>query len=184
MSGQKNAGNKSKACGWHLSLGLLMLAVGMAAIIFPFAASIAIEILLGWLMLTGGIFGIVHAISTIGTLGVGFRLIAAVVSTLVGAWLIFDPTDGLLALTILLGIYFLVNGAMNLGMSFALRSTSAGFITLISGLAALVLGILVLINLRESFAWVPGIIFGIGELLNGWTMIFRAMAERQTEKTG
>lgn len=37
---------------WFLTLGLIMIALGTAAIIFPFAATLAVEILVGWIFFT------------------------------------------------------------------------------------------------------------------------------------
>lgn len=48
---------------WFLALGLLMLAVGIAAVIFPFTAALAITTSIGLVLIVAGIARFAHVFS-------------------------------------------------------------------------------------------------------------------------
>ena len=50
--------------GWFLALGIVLILVGFAAIVWPFPATVAAKVVLGWLFLVGGVVMIIHAFST------------------------------------------------------------------------------------------------------------------------
>ena len=47
--------------GWFIALGVVLIVVGTAAILFPFLSTLSTEIFVGWLLLIGGIVQMVHA---------------------------------------------------------------------------------------------------------------------------
>src|SRR5262245_54556079 len=51
-----------KAGGWTILLGILLLVLGVIAIAFPFASSLAAAIWVGWLLIIGGAVLLAHAI--------------------------------------------------------------------------------------------------------------------------
>ena len=46
---------------WFITLGILLIILGVAAIAFPLLTTIAAKIALGWLFLIGGVVQIAHA---------------------------------------------------------------------------------------------------------------------------
>ena len=49
--------------GWFLTLGIVLVVAGIAAIMFPLVSTIAAKIALGWIFLAAGIVMIIHAFS-------------------------------------------------------------------------------------------------------------------------
>jgi len=49
--------------GWFLTLGILLIIAGLAAIAFPLLSTIATKIALGWIFLIAGALIVVHAFS-------------------------------------------------------------------------------------------------------------------------
>jgi uncharacterized membrane protein HdeD (DUF308 family) len=47
--------------GWFRALGFAWIALGLIAILVPFAAALAIDVLVGWLLIFGGVAQAVHA---------------------------------------------------------------------------------------------------------------------------
>ena len=93
-----------------MTVGVLAIVVGCVAILVPAVAAVGTAIFIGWILLVAGAFLVAAAFSahSVGSLVV--RLIWAVLTVIVGVWLIFEPHNGTLTLTLVLGIYFLFMG--------------------------------------------------------------------------
>src|SRR5262245_62148134 len=98
--------------GWKLFLaeGVVLVLLGIGAIIVPPIAGLAITLLLGWLFLVGGIFGLVVAFYARELPGFWWSLISAALTVLAGLVLIARPMAGLLTLTVILTVFFVMDG--------------------------------------------------------------------------
>jgi uncharacterized membrane protein HdeD (DUF308 family) len=87
-----------------MTVGILAIVVGCVAILVPAVASVGTAIFIGWILLFAGAFLVAAAFSahSIGSLIV--RLIWALLTVIVGVYLIFEPHNGTLTLTLVLGI--------------------------------------------------------------------------------
>jgi uncharacterized membrane protein HdeD (DUF308 family) len=95
----------------------------------------------------------------------------ALLTFVVGLWLIVEPHNGSLTLTLVLGIYFLIMGLTRIVVAFMGRGTpNAGWVGL-SGVCGLIIGILVLAKFPSSGDWAIGLLVGIDLLFLGWTLI-------------
>src|SRR5262245_26922464 len=95
---------------WYLIQGALMVLGGMLALIYPIVSSVAVVLFLGWLLILGGV---VQGISLIGAKDVPhfwLQLVSVVLSVIVGLLFIRNPGEGLLTLTLLLIVFFMVEG--------------------------------------------------------------------------
>src|SRR3954466_5777979 len=98
------------------------------------------------------------------------RLIWALLTVIVGLWLIFEPHNGTLTLTLVLGIYFLFMGTTRVTVAFLARGQqNAGWVGL-SGVCGLLIGILVLAKFPSSADWAIGLLVGIDLIFAGWTL--------------
>src|ERR1700751_4678007 len=85
--------------------GILLAILGLAAMIVPPLASLAITILLGWLFLISGVAGLVLTFGARQMPGFWWSLISAVLAVVAGAILLAQPVQGVLTLTIVVGAY-------------------------------------------------------------------------------
>src|ERR1700730_12270974 len=90
--------------------GILLAVLGIAALILPPLASLAITIFLGWMFLISGIGGIIVTYWARSTPGFWWSLISAALAVLAGMLLLARPMQAVLTLTIVLGAYFLAAG--------------------------------------------------------------------------
>ena len=90
--------------------GILLAILGLAAIILPPFASLAVTIFLGWMFLVGGIGGLIITFWARHMPGFWWSLISAALAVLAGLILIARPVQGVLTLTIVVGAYFLAEG--------------------------------------------------------------------------
>jgi uncharacterized membrane protein HdeD (DUF308 family) len=90
--------------------GILLAVLGLAAIILPPFASLAVTIFLGWMFLVSGIGGLIITFWARDMPGFWWSLISAALAVLAGMILIARPVQGVLTLTIVVGAYFLAEG--------------------------------------------------------------------------
>src|ERR1700692_4377721 len=83
--------------------GILLVIFGLAAIVVPPAASLAVTILLGWLFLISGIAGLALTFWAREMPGFWWSLISALLAVGAGIILLAQPVQGTLTLTIVGG---------------------------------------------------------------------------------
>jgi len=161
-----------------MTVGVLAIAVGCIAILVPAVAAVGTAIFIGWILLIAGAFLVAAAFSahSIGT--VVLRLIWAVLTVIVGVYLIFEPHNGTLTLTLVLGIYFLFMGLTRIAVAFAGRGQEGAGLVGLSGVAGLLVGILVLAKFPSSADWAIGLLVGIDLIFAGWTLTSVALVGR------
>jgi uncharacterized membrane protein HdeD (DUF308 family) len=90
--------------------GILLVILGLAAMIVPPIASLAVTIFLGWMFLIFGIAGLVLTFWARQMPGFWWSLISAALAVAAGIILLARPLEGTLTLTIVVGAYFLAEG--------------------------------------------------------------------------
>jgi uncharacterized membrane protein HdeD (DUF308 family) len=163
-------------------IGILAIVVGCIAILVPAVASVGTAIFIGWVLLIVGGFLIAAAFSahSVGTLL--WRMLWALLTVIVGLWLIVEPHNGTLTLTLVLGIYFLFMGLTRITVAFLGRGQpNAGWVGL-SGVCGLIIGILVLAKFPSSADWAIGLLVGIDLIFAGWTLTSVALVGKELSK--
>jgi len=168
--------------GWFLALGIGLILAGLVAIAFPLLSSIAAKLVLGWLFLIGGVMLIVHAFQAPGWKGFLWELLVGILYVVVGGYLAFFPLTGLLTLAILLAALFLAEGVFEAIMAFQVRPHEGWVWLLLSGLAAIAVGVIIALGLPESAVWALGLLVGINLLFSGWSYVFLALAGRRAHE--
>ena len=132
-----------------MTIGVIAIAVGCVAIVVPAVSSVGTAIFIGWILLIAGAFLVAGAFSahSIGT--VVLRLLWAFLTVIVGLYLIVEPHNGTLTLTLVLGIYFLFMGLTRVTVAFLGRGRPNAGLVGLSGFAGLLIGILILAKLPE-----------------------------------
>jgi uncharacterized membrane protein HdeD (DUF308 family) len=163
-------------------VGVLAIFVGCVAILVPAVASVGTAIFIGWLLLFVGAILVAAAFSahSIGTLVL--RLIWAILTVIVGLWLIVEPHNGTLTLTLVLGIYFLFMGLTRTTLAFIARGEPNAGLLGLSGVASLLIGILILAKWPSSADWAIGLLVGIDLIFAGWTLTSVALLGKDLSK--
>jgi uncharacterized membrane protein HdeD (DUF308 family) len=164
------------------ALGIAAICVGVAAIILPEIFALGAAIFIGIVLV---VVSAVLAAAAFAAHGIGSflaRLAWALLTFLVGLWLIVEPHNGTLTLTLVLGIYFLLMGLTRIVVAIAGRGRpNAGWVGL-SGLCGLIIGILVLAKFPSSADWAIGLLVGIDLLFLGWTLISVATVGKEVSR--
>jgi uncharacterized membrane protein HdeD (DUF308 family) len=167
---------------WRLFLaeGIVLVLLGIGAIIVPPVAGLAVTLLLGWLFLIGGIFGLVVTFYGRDMPGFWWSLISAALATLAGIILIARPLEGLLTLTVVLTAFFIIEGVASI--MFALehkRQLSGRWGWMVAaGIFDLVLAVLIFAALPGSALWAIGLLVGINMVFGGSSLIGMALAAK------
>ena len=168
----------SRNWGWLLALAILLILLGLMAIAAPAYATFAVQALLGWILITGGIAQGVHAFMARGWGGFLFELLSAFLYLAVGALLLVNPVEGALALTIVLAAFLVVEGIFKMVMAWRVRGHARWGWLLASGILSLILGVLIWAEWPSSALWVIGLLVGVHLLFTGWALIMVALAAR------
>src|ERR1700745_534718 len=94
--------------------GILLVVLGLAAMIVPPLASLAVTIFLGWMFLISGIAGLFVTYWARQMPGFWWSLFSAALAVLAGGILLAKPAQGVLTLTIVVGAYFLAEGVVTI----------------------------------------------------------------------
>ena len=160
--------------------GILLAVLGLAAIIVPPLASLAVTIVLGWMFLISGIAGLVATFWARALPGFWWSLISAALAVLAGGVLLSRPMQGVLTLTIVIGAYFVAEGVASIMYALEHRRELSGRWSwlLIAGLMDILIAFLIISGLPGSAEWAIGLLVGINLLFGGATLIGMALAAR------
>jgi len=166
-----------------MAVGVIAIFVGCVAIVVPAVASVATAIFIGWILIIAGAFLIAGAFAAQTVGSVVLRLIWALLTVVVGIYLIVEPDSGTLTLTVVLGIYFLFMGLTRIAVAFAARGRQGAGLAGLSGLAGLLIGILILAKLPSSADWAIGLLVGIDLIFAGWTLTSIALVGKDLARS-
>jgi len=167
---------------WKVFLieGILLAILGLAAMIVPPLASLAVTIFLGWMFLISGIAGLALTFWARGMPGFWWSLLSAVLAIGAGILLLAQPVQGTLTLTIVVGVYFLAEGVATVMYALEHRRELTGRWSwlLIAGIVDIVIAGIIISGLPGSATWAIGLLAGVNLLFGGATLIGMALAAR------
>ena len=159
-----------------LWVGLAMVLLGIAAIVFPILSTLAATFLVGWTFLFAGVLMLIGSFSIHGTGPFFGALLISLLSVAAGAFLLFNPLAGELVLTVLVAVLFIVQGAAELVFAFEMRPHPGWVWMLISGVASVVLSMVIAAGLPQVSVFALGLLLGINFLTTGLGYLFVARA--------
>jgi uncharacterized membrane protein HdeD (DUF308 family) len=173
---------------WRLLLveGVLLVILGILAIAVPAAATLAVDIFVGWLFLIGGIVGLIALFSARDIAAFLWTLLTAALSLVAGIILIWKPVEGAMTLTLVLTALFIAEGVFQVIGSLAYRDVlrSGWGWLLASGIADLIMAAILIYAWPLSAAWALGLLAGVNLITSGWAIIMAATAGRDFAKSG
>src|SRR5215470_15666715 len=160
--------------------GILLAVMGLAAVLLPQLAGLAVTILLGWLFLITGIGGLVVTFWAREMPGFWWSLISAALAVLAGGVLLARPMQGVLTLTVVVGVYFLAEGVATILYALEHRRelSERWSWLLITGAMDIIIAGLIIAGLPGSAEWAIGLLTGLNLMFGGSTLIGMALAAR------
>lgn len=160
-------------------LGVLLILFGTAAILFPLAATLAVELLVGAVLVASGAVALVQAFGASGWKGFLLSLLAALLSLAVGAVLLFYPITGVISLTLLIGAFFFATGVVRVLLALRIRPNDQWGWIMVSGVLALILSALILLAWPRAAGWIIGLLVGVDLIFAGWGAVALGLAARR-----
>jgi uncharacterized membrane protein HdeD (DUF308 family) len=151
--------------------GIAAIVVGILALLLPYAATIATELLIGAVLTATGIVDLVAAFRAHKTSRIAFGVLFGLLSLGAGVLLLAYPVRGIVALTAFLAIFFLAGGLLKAWLSFQIRPARRWGWMLASAVLSIALGALIWGGLPGTAVWVMGALVGIDLIFFGATLI-------------
>jgi len=148
-------------------LGLAMVVLGAAAIVFPVLSTLLATILVGWVFLLSGGITFVGSFSIHGTGPFFGGLLLSLLSIAAGVFLLFNPVAGATALTLVVGVLFVFQGAFEMFFAFEMRPHAGWVGMLFSGIASVVLAVLIAAGWPAISVIALGILLGVNFISTG-----------------
>jgi uncharacterized membrane protein HdeD (DUF308 family) len=157
--------------GWDYLPGIAFIVIGVLALMEAPLASLATGIYAGSLLCVAGVFAFVGGLSHIRRGGAWLAALLGLLSIIVGAAFLYNPTAGSVTLVWFIGAWLLVGGIFELATAFT-TPFGKGWLVLV-GIVDLALGVLVLMmDPKQAFAFL-GYYVGISFIFRGvWTTVF------------
>jgi len=163
---------------WQLlALGLVSVIAGLAALSCAFTATMATVTVFGVLLLIAGIAEVIHAVMVRNLRGFALHLLGAALYLLTGLFLLEDPIQAALVITLLFAAAFIVGGLLRVIFSIVVQPHGWVWVAL-NGAIDLLLGVFVWNRWPESSLRVIGLFVGIDLLFHGWSWVILALTVR------
>ncbi len=158
-----------------IATGTLLLLMGLLAMGAPLIAGLSLAMIIGIMLLLGGLGQLVFAVKTDRGF---FSIIVALLTLLIGAYMLANLEATLGSLTIFLAIYLIVSGIFEIMMALQIRPHKGWGWALFSGIISALLGFMIWSQYPLSGAWAIGIIMGVRLFFSGWTLLMLGLAAK------
>ena len=167
---------------WRLFLveGIVLLILGILAIVVPLVATVAVTVLIGWLLLMSGVVGLIATLRSRGAPGFWWSLISALIGVAAGIVLLAWPLSGALSLTMILTVFLVLEGVVSILYALEHKRELSGRwgVMLFSGVVDLFLAGIIFAGLPGTAAWAIGLLVGVNLVFGGSALIAMALHAR------
>jgi len=162
--------------------GVIAIILGMFAMMAPGLTGLSVAMILGGIVLVAGIVRMTWAFQA-GSFGKGLLMFAlGGLTAVAGGLLLPNPLFAAATLTLILVIYFVVDGITEVAAGFQVGFGSGGGWLLFGGIISVMLGIILWRQYPLSGAFAMGILIGIKLFFVGLIMITGGSAIRSAAK--
>jgi uncharacterized membrane protein HdeD (DUF308 family) len=178
MTSELQTGFK-QATTWSIGLGVLMVIAGIIAISLPLATGIFAALWIGFILLPVGIAKLIYAWQTRDMGGFILKVLIALAYVVAGLVLVINPLEGVVALTLVLAVFLLTEGILDILLAFGMRSSSSNWgWVLANAIVTLIFGLMIWLEWPISAAWVIGTLLGFSIMFSGLSRIMLSIAAR------
>ena len=160
-----------QAWAWILAFGVISALLGLAAIFWPGATLVAIAIVFAVQLIVGSVFrfGAAFAVPDESGWLRALQALLAVLSFVVGIYLLGHVSLSLLVLALLLGFYWMFHGITDLFVAIGHAELPGRAWMIVSGILSTVVGVILVVA--------PGIsLFALTLVIGVWLVVFGVMA--------
>jgi uncharacterized membrane protein HdeD (DUF308 family) len=165
--------------GWLLALGIFLVVMGLIGLGMTIWLTLATVLIFGIFLLVAGVLQLVQTFTCRGWRSALWHVIIAILYILAGIDIIEDPLRASKLLTLLLAAALIGIGVVRIIIALQWRGLKNWGWPFIGGVAAIILGFMILTSWPISGFWVIGLFVAIEMIFSGWSYIFIALGARQ-----
>ena len=167
-----------KASAWVIIWGIVTFVCGILAIILPLTFSFGIALIIGCLVLVAAIAHLFFAFETRSVDGFLWQMLVSVLYGVAAICLLVNPLLSVLSLTLVLAIFLLLEGILELALYFVLKRFRHSVWVLIDGIGTLILGFLMIRRWPPASPEIIGTLIGISLMLSAISRVVLSLAVR------
>ncbi|MBN2291319.1 MAG: HdeD family acid-resistance protein [Pirellulales bacterium] len=162
--------------------GIVLIVLGIVAITSPVFAGKAFMYVIGGLLLLTGIMQFISGWRQKVWYSKLMPIILGVITVICGITVIGHPLLGMEIFTLILAVFFFVEGFWKIIASFSFRPSKGWLAMLASGVLAIVLGLIIWKQWPISGEWAIGILIGVDLVMTGLSMVIISVTMRRIHK--
>ncbi|MEV7525705.1 HdeD family acid-resistance protein [Streptomyces sp. NPDC091371] len=175
---QRDKQQLSRSFGWLALLGVVLVIAGLVGLVYTGLATLTSMFLFGWLLLIGGVVGLLQAVQQRHSNSFWLAVIVAAVNLAAGFVILRRPEASAEALTMFAALFFLTSGVFRLVGALVVRGANFG-LSLVQGAFGILLGVLILSSWPGSSLYVIGTFFSLALLFDGLSLVALGMGARR-----
>jgi uncharacterized membrane protein HdeD (DUF308 family) len=160
---------------WYVVGAIVMVIAGVLAISLPLATTVALSVVLAWLIIAAGIAHLIAAFRFDSFGSFIWELLVAAAAIFVGVFMRTHPAMAPITFTFVLAIFFLASGISEFALFFRVRAAPHSEWILFNAAVDIVIGLIVLRNWPANSLWLLGILVGISLIVAGISRLFFSM---------
>ena len=171
-------GELKKHWAWMLSLGIVMVILGIIGLGMTVLFNEIVVMYFGFLLLFGSGVQLMQAFRAEAWKGRVWHVLIALVYIVGGIIAVTEPVIAGMTLALLIAWTLIVIGMLRLFMALQMRGANGWLWTLLGGVLSVVLGVMIINEWPQSGLWVIGLFVAIEILFAGWSQIMIALAAK------
>jgi uncharacterized membrane protein HdeD (DUF308 family) len=172
-----------REAGRFIWLGVALLVIGVAALVFPAVSTLAATFYVGWVLVLTGAITLFGSFSLRGAGPFFGALVLGLLSVAAGVFIFARPQIGELAITLSLGALFMLQGAFEVVLAVELRSARGWQWMLLSAVASIFLAIVILAGWPGTSMIALGTILGVNFISSGLAYLMVGGAVKREART-
>ena len=155
---------------------VLLVIAAFAAILLPFVSATLLTIGIGGIAFAAGIGQFLRLGAESSSQGKVFRVLSALLYIGGAVFILLDPIDSEISLTLFAGVLLLIEGVMELA-SGATTPGAAADLAVVDGVVTSILGLLLVLEWPSDSLWALGTLFGVALFLSALNL-FQAPSDQ------
>lgn len=172
----------SRSWKYFVVVGLIIALMGIGAVALPMLAGMTVSTIVGVALLISGSVQIYHAFAIKGWKTKVWYVCSALLYIVGGLFILLQPLEGLITITMLMIIIMILNGFTRLFFGLSNRNLPSSNVIVLSGIVSVLIGsyFLMLLNDPLFSLTLLGIFIGVSLLLEGVSFIFIGFKMRKS----
>ncbi|MGW0738053.1 HdeD family acid-resistance protein [Streptomyces sp. NPDC002851] len=166
-----------RSFGLLAALGAILVLAGLVGLVYVGVATLTTMLLFGWLLLIGGLVGLVQSVQLRRSNFFWLGVVVAALNLAAGVVVLRHPEVSAEAFTLFAALLFLTGGVFRLVGSLVVRGPQVG-VTLVQGAFGLLIGVLILGAWPSSSLYVIGTFFSLALLFDGLGLLAMGIGGR------